>query len=127
MRKAMKSMLCVLSASICIIGSAITANAADYIDFDVTYPNDPYSYSMRKMDDEQNFYMTGTYFSKSGRLSGSSIQVGDKSVISYIATITPSSPRASKGYSKTAKRGFEYELHTFSNVNGINVRGRYTP
>ncbi len=127
MRKAMKSMLCVLSASICIIGSAITANAADYIPFDVTYPNDPYSYTMRKMDDEQNFYMTGTYFSKNGRLSGSSVQVGNTSVTSYIATITPSSPRAVKGYVKRATKDLEYELHTFSNVNGINVRGRYTP
>lgn len=126
MKKAVRKVLCVLSATMCIMGSAVPVSAADYIDFDVTYPGDQYSYAMMKMDNEQNFYMTGTYFSKSGRLSGSSVQLNDRSVISYIATITPSNPRGSKAYSKYADRDLEYELFTFSNLNGINVRGHYT-
>lgn len=62
MRKSFKKVLCVLSASMCILGTAIPASA-DTVSFNVTTPGDPYSYAVRKADYEQHFYVTGTSFS----------------------------------------------------------------
>ena len=67
MRKIIKRTLCVLSATMCVLGTAATASA-DTVSFNVTIPGDPYSYAVRKADTEQRFYVTGTSFNKSGTL-----------------------------------------------------------
>ena len=61
MRKIIKRTLCVLSATMCVLGTAATASA-DTVSFNVTIPGDPYSYAVRKADTEQRFYVTGTSF-----------------------------------------------------------------
>ena len=68
MRKIIKRTLCVLSATMCVLGTAATASA-DTVSFNVTIPGDPYSYAVRKADTEQRFYVTGTSFNKSGTLT----------------------------------------------------------
>ena len=44
MRKIIKRTLCVLSATMCVLGTAATASA-DTVSFNVTIPGDPYSYA----------------------------------------------------------------------------------
>lgn len=127
MRKMVKKVICILSATMCILGSAITASA-DTIQFNVTPPSDPYSYSVRKADTEQRFYMTGTYFSKNGVLNGYSQQLANGNVISNTASISPSSTSSSATYSREwAAPNLLYQLFTWTTVNGFNVIGRYTP
>ena len=75
MRKIIKRTLCVLSATMCVLGTAATASA-DTVSFNVTTPNDPYSYAVRKADTEQRFYETGTSYNKSGTLRCRSGQAG---------------------------------------------------
>lgn len=87
MRKIIKRTLCVLSATMCVLGTAATASA-DTVSFNVTIPGDPYSYAVRKADTEQRFYVTGTSFNKSGTLrcrSGKAGQ-GTSSNSAYISS-----------------------------------------
>lgn len=124
MSKKAKKLLCVLSASLCVVGASVPASA-DTITFNVTTGSDPYSYTVRKADSEQKFYVTGTYFSNSARLYCQSHKVSDTSV-KGTTSISSSSPSSSGSYSKTAASGVYYELYTYASKT-INVKGRYTP
>lgn len=124
MTKRLKKVMCALGAATCILGSSISAYA---IGFDVTPPGDPYSYAVKKNDSEQNAYVTGTYFSKTGTLYAYSQQCEDNAVRSYTMSVAPSSPRQVAGYMRSAKPNLEYEMFSYSSVSGLNVRGRFTP
>ncbi|MDO4337223.1 MAG: hypothetical protein Q4C91_03940 [Eubacteriales bacterium] len=123
--KGLKKAFCVFGTAMCLLGSTVTASA-DTIQFNVTYPGDQYSYTVRKADSEQRFYVTGTSFSRTGRLYCTSHKVSDHSV-SGSTSITPSSPSSSGAYGKYAKAKEQYELYTTASVSGLNVIGRYTP
>lgn len=125
MKKTIKKAICVLSATMCVMGSAVVASA-DTVTFNVTIPDDPYSYAVRKADTEQRFYVTGTSFSKNAILNCRSGKAG-QGMSSNIASISPSSKASSASYTKYAAPNYTYEMRASSSVNGLNVRGRYTP
>lgn len=125
MKKTIKKVLCILSTMMCVIGSAITANA-DTVAFDVTPPGDPYSYSVRKEDSEQNAYFTGTYFSNINKLFCYSQQLNDGTVMSFTGSLTFDSPSSIRRYQKWAAYNLEYQMYSWAN-GSINVQGRFTP
>lgn len=125
MKKTIKKALCILSATLCVMGSVITASA-DTVTFNVTPPNDPYSYAVRKADYEQKFYVTGTSFSKSGTLRCKSGRAGQGSS-SYTAYISSGSRASSASYTSYAYPNYTYEMFSSSSTSGLNVTGRYTP
>lgn len=125
MKKMIKRALCIVSATMCVLGAAITASA-DTTSFDVTPPGDPYSYAVRKADSEQRFYVTGTYFSKSGVLTCYSGRAG-QGTSSYGAAVSSGSRASSAGYTSYAYPGYLYEMYSTSSVANMNVTGRYTP
>lgn len=122
----LKRFICMLGATMCIFGTAFTVGA-DTIEFNVTPPEDPYSYAVRKADWEQNFYVTGTSFSDSGSLFCFSQKTTDNDVCSYSMSITPNYRRNFAPYKRTAAPNELYELVTSASISGMNVRGRYTP
>ena len=123
-KQSIKKTLCVLATSVCLLSSSVPVYA---IDFDVTPPDDPYSYETKKEDSEQNFYITGTYFGASGNLHCYSQNTSNHNIKSYAATINKKSPRAIQKYRTWADPYEYYELYTWSNITGMNVLGRYNP
>ena len=65
MKHRIRKISCIIAAIICVIGTTVTARA-DTINFNVTWPGDPYSYEVKKADSEQNFYVTTTSHYLSG-------------------------------------------------------------
>lgn len=126
MKNKVKKVLCGLAIAFCV-----TANAApvfaDTVTFDITVPGDIKSKKIEKADYEQNFYVTGTYFSKSGTLSCMSFQYNNPRICSDIARITPTATRDDAAYNSFAKPGVYYYMTTTSSVNNLHVKGRYTP
>lgn len=125
MRKSIKKTLCVLSATICVLGSAVTASA-DTVSFNVTIPGDQYSYTVKKADSEQKFYVTGTSFNKSGTLRCRSSKVGT-GIISNSAYISSNNRASSASYKTYAAPDCTYEMYATSSTSGLNVTGRFTP
>lgn len=125
MKKTIKKALCILSATLCVMGSAITASA-DTVTFNVTPPGDPYSYSVRKADTEQNAYFTGTYFSNSRTLYCYSQQLNDGTVTSSTASLNSGNRSAVKAYNSWAAPYLYYQMFSWAN-GSINVQGRFTP
>ncbi len=123
--KRFKKAICILGAAVCVLGTAMSASA-DTIQFNVTCPGDPYSYTVRKADSEQRFYVTGTSFNKTGTLYCTSYKVLDHSV-SGTTSISSSNRSSSGEYKKYAMYGTDYEMYTTASVSGLNVIGRYTP
>lgn len=101
MRKIIKRTLCVLSATMCVLGTAATASA-DTVSFNVTIPGDPYSYAVRKADTEQGTSSNSAYISSGSRASSAS-------------------------YTSYAAPNYTYEMYATSGTSGLNVRGRFTP
>lgn len=124
MTKRLKKVLCVLSVAACIFGSSISAYA---IEFNVTPPSDPFSRVVKKNDTEQNAYVTGLGFSKSGTLYAYSQQCLDNNIRSDTMAISPSSPRDVKPYRRFAKAQLDYEMFSYASTVGLNVHGRFTP
>ena len=125
MRKIIKRTLCVLSATMCVLGTAATASA-DTVSFNVTIPGDPYSYAVRKAYTEQRFYVTGTSFNKSGTLRCRSGKAG-QGTSSNSAYISSGSRASSASYTSYAAPNYTYEMYATSGTSGLNVRGRFTP
>ncbi|MGN0397925.1 MAG: hypothetical protein ACI4EL_07930 [Candidatus Fimimorpha sp.] len=126
MRKSFKKVLCVLSASMCILGTAIPASA-DTVSFNVTTPGDPYSYAVRKADYEQHFYVTGTSFSRTGVSLRCRSGKAGQGVSSKSAYVSSGSRSSSASYTSYAQPNITYEMYATSSINGFNVTGRYTP
>lgn len=127
MKRNIRRIICILGAVMCLMMATMSASA-DTITFDVTYPYDPYSRTVKKADTEQRFYVTGTSFSRSGiSLYCYSQQLRDGSITSYTATISSASPGTSAAYQKYAAPDLEYQMVTSSSLVGFNVLGRYTP
>ena len=116
MRKIIKRTLCVLSATMCVLGTAATASA-DTVS---------YSYAVRKADTEQRFYVTGTSFNKSGTLRCRSGKAG-QGTSSNSAYISSGSRASSASYTSYAAPNYTYEMYATSGTSGLNVRGRFTP
>ena len=118
--------------NICVIGTTVTARA-DTINFNVTWPGDPYSYEVKKADSEQNFYVTTTSHYLSGFFFAQSQQIDDGSIISnqigqHFYTKADTVSRRSVGtYARHADGNKYYQLVTSSSRIGMNVKGRYTP
>lgn len=104
MRKIIKRTLCVLSATMCVLGTAATASA----------------------DTEQRFYVTGTSFNKSGTLRCRSGKAG-QGTSSNSAYISSGSRASSASYTSYAAPNYTYEMYATSGTSGLNVRGRFTP
>ena len=81
MKHRIRKISCIIAAIICVIGTTVTARA-DTINFNVTWPGDPYSYEVKKADSEQNFYVTTTSHYLSGFFFAQSQQIDDGSIIS---------------------------------------------
>lgn len=124
MTKRLKKMICALGMAGCILGSAYSVYA---IEFTVTPPYDPFSYAVKKEDNEQKAYVTATSFSKSGTLYAYSQQCDDNSICTSTMNITPYNRAATAGYKKHADADLLYEMYSYSNISGMNVQGRYTP
>lgn len=73
--------------ALCLTGSAMPV-MADTVRFNVTVPGDPKSKRIPKSDDEQKFYVTGTYFSSYGTLSCRSYQLENQHVFSETKDIS---------------------------------------
>ena len=115
MKHRIRKISCIIAAIICVIGTTVTARA-DTINFNVTWPGDPYSYEVKKADSEQNFYVTTT----SHYLSN---QIGQ-----HFYTKADTVSRRSVGtYARHADGNKYYQLVTSSSRIGMNVKGRYTP
>ena len=99
MRKIIKRTLCVLSATMCVLGTA---------------------------DTEQRFYVTGTSFNKSGTLRCRSGKAG-QGTSSNSAYISSGSRASSASYTSYAAPNYTYEMYATSGTSGLNVRGRFTP
>lgn len=125
MKNRIKKAICVLGTVACMLGSTLPASA-ETIQFNVTPPGDPYSYSVKKADSEQRFYVTGTNFNKSGILRCVSGIAGQGSM-SNTAYISSSSAASSAQYRIYAPSNKYYEMYTSSSTSSLNVRGRYTP
>lgn len=102
-------------------------NAADTVRFNVTVPGDPKSKRIPKSDDEQKFYVTGTYFSSYGTLSCRSYQLENQHVFSETKDISRTAPSNKGKYKSWAKPHVYYFMSSHSSLNGMNVEGRYTP
>lgn len=95
--------------------------------FNVTVPGDPKSKRIPKSDDEQKFYVTGTYFSSYGTLSCRSYQLENQHVFSETKDISRTAPSNKGKYKSWAKPHVYYFMSSHSSLNGMNVEGRYTP
>lgn len=126
MNKKIKRILCGLTASLCIVGSSIPA-MAQTVDFDITVPGDILSQRAEKADSEQNFYVTGDSFNKTGTLYCTSIRRDNSSVKSNTASISPSKLSGSASYRTYATSGKYYYMTTSASVSNLHVTGRYTP
>lgn len=100
---------------------------ADTVRFNVTVPGDPKSKRIPKSDDEQKFYVTGTYFSSYGTLSCRSYQLENQHVFSETKDISRTAPSNKGKYKSWAKPHVYYFMSSHSSLNGMNVEGRYTP
>lgn len=120
----LKKIICAMSTTMCILGSSIPAYAAD---FNVTPPNDPYSYSVKKADSEQRFYVTGTHFNKTGKLFCYSQQTSNKSIKSVTGWVTPTSTKDNRAYTRYANAGESFEMYSYTTTSNLNVVGRYNP
>ena len=127
MKKNIRRIICILGAVMCLMMATMAASAQTII-FNVTYPNDVYSYAAKKADSEQRFYVTGTSFSRSDiDLYCYSQQLQDGSVISNTVAINRYNPSKNAAYQKYAEPDLLYQLVTNASVVGFNVEGRYTP
>lgn len=126
MNKKIKKALCGLAASLCVVGATVPV-MADTVPFDVTVPGDPKSVRVIKADGEQNFYVTGTYFSSYGILSCRSYQLDNQHVFSNYVKISKGSPSGHEEYTSYAKPNVYYFMSTNASLTGLNVQGRYTP
>ena len=77
--KKLKKVILGFVTALCLTGSAMPV-MADTVRFNVTVPGDPKSKRIPKSDDEQKFYVTGTYFSSYGTLSCRSYQLENQHV-----------------------------------------------
>ena len=132
MKHRIRKISCIIAAIICVIGTTVTARA-DTINFNVTWPGDPYSYEVKKADSEQNFYVTTTSHYLSGFFFAQSQQIDDGSIISnqigqHFYTKADTVSRRSVGtYARHADGNKYYQLVTSSSRIAMNVKGRYTP
>jgi hypothetical protein len=124
----MRKKITALLLGVVLAASAVTPALATTINFDITVPNDPFSRRTRKSDNEQRFYVTGTFFnSNNAYLDCVSYQTNDGYIQSYSARIRSSSNRSSAAYRSYARYGVDYHIRGNSPTVGFRVRGRYTP
>ena len=126
MKKLAKKMICLIGITVCILGS-VSMVSADTVRFNVTIPDDIYSYAVRKADWEQKFYVTGTAFNTDRTLYCYSQNINDHTVKGGAATISRLDVSDSAVYEKIAVPGELYEMVTAASLSGVNVEGRYTP
>lgn len=126
MKMSAKKIICIAASTLCLFGSTLSAFAGTS-PFDITIPDDIFSLREIKDDDEQKFYVTGTYFSQSLPVYCTSRHLYDASISSYEATITPASPRSSASYKKYAPANEYYAMTARSVGTGYHILGRYTP
>lgn len=126
MQSKVKRMLCALTMGLCLVGTAVPV-CAQTVDFDITVPGDIISKKATKADSEQRFYVTGTYFNKSGYLSCISYKYNHKAIKSNKVSISTGSRSNSGAYQSYAAPGLYYYMETTASVGGLHVRGRYTP
>lgn len=111
----------------CIMPDWVCNARNDTVRFNVTVPGDPKSKRIPKSDDEQKFYVTGTYFSSYGTLSCRSYQLENQHVFSETKDISRTAPSNKGKYKSWAKPHVYYFMSSHSSLNGMNVEGRYTP
>ena len=126
MMKRLKTFMCALGAVGCIMGTVVPT-MAQTVDFDITVPGDIISMRASKADTEQNFYVTGVEFNKSGTLNCVSINLNNKSIYSNEAKISFANNSNSARYRVKAPENQHYYMSTYANVTGFHVKGRYTP
>lgn len=126
MKKGLKKILCILSLTIGITGTAVSAYA---IPFNVTPPGDPFSYSVKKADSEQYAYFTGTKFANnSSVLHCVSWLCENHIILSDTAHLSASNTHEKEKYKNGyAPAGKLFEMYTDASTSNFNVEGRYTP
>ncbi|MDO4337219.1 MAG: hypothetical protein Q4C91_03920 [Eubacteriales bacterium] len=125
MRRERKKIFCLLSITIGLLLYPIAANADTYA-FNVTTPASEYSYSVKKTNSEQKFYVRGVSFSKSGKLYCRSESCANRNVYGQTA-ISAENPVSSGEYVNYAAPNGLYRLSFYSSVSGLQVVGYYTP
>ena len=108
----------------------------DEFDFHVTPPNEVFSGTVRKADNEQRFYVTTDSINlKSGDAFWYGPRLGATVMSSGLRITRSSNPRQSYSYSKTAEPNKYYRLRgnsrlqdiTSGSVYQIDASGRWTP
>ena len=107
--KKLKKVILGFVTALCLTGSAMPV-MADTVRFNVTVPGDPKSKRIPKSDDEQKFYVTGTYFSSYGTLSCRSYQLENQHVFSETKDISRTAPSNKGKYKSWAKPHVYYHI-----------------